>query len=108
MDTVCLLLFFGRFPVCVVVNWRGYGRMIPKGEFDMNDKNTGFSEKLRKAFANGTIYCLVAILYYIAAILSGANGQRTVWLAMGAMFLCFGMRNGRKTREADKGNENAE
>lgn len=75
----------------------------------MNEKKTnGFSEKLRKAFANGMIYCLVAILYYLAAILSGANGQRTVWLAMGAVFLCLGMRNGRKAREADKGNENAE
>lgn len=74
----------------------------------MNDKKTGFFEKLRKVFANGTIFFVVAILYYLAAILSGANGQRTVWLALGAMFLCFGMRCGRKAREAVKENEDAE
>lgn len=105
---MCLLLFFGQFPVCVVVNWRGYGRMIPKGVFDMNDKKTGFSEMLRKAFAGGTIYFVVAVMFYIAAIINDANGNRTVWLALGAMFLCFGMRNGRKAREAAKENENAE
>ena len=82
--------------------------MIPKGVFDMNHKKTGFSEKLRKGFANGTIFFVVAILYYIAAILSGANGQRTVWLALGAVFLCLGMRSGRKAREAAKENEDAE
>ena len=75
----------------------------------MNHKNTnGFSEKLRKAFSDGTIYLLLAVLFYAAAIFNAANGNRTVWLALGAMFLCFGMRNGRKAREAAKENENAE
>jgi hypothetical protein len=83
--------------------------MIPKGGFYMNHKNTnGFSEKLRKAFADGTIYLLLAVLFYAAAIINADNGNRTVWLALGAMFLCFGMRNGRKAREAAKENENAE
>ena len=75
----------------------------------MNHKNTnGFSEKLRKAFADGTIYLLLAVLFYAAAIINAANGNRTVWLALGAMFLCFGMRNGRKARETAKENEKAE
>jgi hypothetical protein len=62
----------------------------------------------RRKNACAPLRLLLAVLFYAAAIINGDNGNRTVWLALGAMFLCFGMRNGRKVREAAKENENAE